>query len=208
VGQRRGAARKEIHRRGRGERRAHTGVSYSPPRHQEQQSKSALTTSGEFPALFWSRHGQITTKKKVPSVAAENTQKSPAQACSLHEGDLHTMVARLVTSCNSSKFVPRRADILENPKVKMFLVTYDLFRPGQDYTDLIEAIKQMGITWAHPQLSVWIVRSNTTAAAIRDSLLRYLDSNDKLLVCELGPEAAWSNQGQAISKWLLDNLAA
>jgi hypothetical protein len=146
--------------------------------------------------------------KKVPSVAAENTQRFPAHACSLHEGDLPNMVARHARLCNSSKFMPRRDDHLGECKMKKFLITYDLIRPGQDYTNLIEVIKRLGITWAHPQLSVWIVRTNFTAVNIRDTLLPFLDSNDKLLVCELGAEAAWSNQGQDISKWLSTNLAA
>lgn len=89
-----------------------------------------------------------------------------------------------------------------------FLITYDLNRPGQDYTNLIEAIKLLGFTWAHPELSVWMVRSNSSARAIRDALLPYLDRNDKLLVCEIGKDAAWSNLDQAVSNWLLGNLAA
>jgi len=92
--------------------------------------------------------------------------------------------------------------------MKKFLITYDLIRPGRDYTNLTEVIKRLGITWAHPQLSVWIVKTNFTAVSIRDALLPFLDSNDKVLVCELGAEAAWSNQGQEISTWLTTNLAA
>ena len=92
--------------------------------------------------------------------------------------------------------------------MKSFLITYDLCRPGQDYPNLIEAIKRNVMSWAHPQLSVWIVKSTSTAVAIRDGLLPYLDRNDKLLVWELGSDGAWSNLGQEISNWLLRNPAA
>jgi hypothetical protein len=87
-----------------------------------------------------------------------------------------------------------------------YLVGYDLNRPSQDYDDLIVAIKTLsGGTWWHNLDSTWIFRSELSAVAIRDILLRHIDQNDELLVVALTGEGAWflSTSG---SNWLLRNL--
>ena len=42
---------------------------------------------------------------------------------------------------------------------KTFLVTYDLKRPEQNYSDLYDAIKSEG-DWQHPLESTWMVKTN------------------------------------------------
>lgn len=42
---------------------------------------------------------------------------------------------------------------------KIFLITYDLKEPGQDYSELYEAIKGLG-DWQHPLESMWLVKVN------------------------------------------------
>jgi hypothetical protein len=117
------------------------------------------------------------------------------------------MVARHARLCNSSKFMPWRDDHLDYSTMKTYLITYDLYRPGQQYTGLTDAIKGSG-TWAHIQQSVWVIKSNLNAVSIRDILSAYLDQNDKLFVCELGNEAAWFGLPLEISNWLQGKLVA
>lgn len=75
--------------------------------------------------------------------------------------------------------------------MNVFLVTYDLLKQGQDYTTLIARLQQYKSL--RILLSTWLVRSNADAAAVRDDLGRYIDSNDRLMVVALTGEAAWRN---------------
>ena len=86
-----------------------------------------------------------------------------------------------------------------------YLITYDLCKPGQNYEKLYEAIKKHG-KWCHCLESIWIVKSQNSAAAIRDALLSYIDNNDKILVVKLNGEGAWKGITDECSKWLKENL--
>ena len=62
-----------------------------------------------------------------------------------------------------------------------YLITYDLNKQGQDYSDLIAAIKSFS-KCAHVQGSVWYVKSTLNTAQVRDFLKQHIDGNDSLLV--------------------------
>lgn len=72
-----------------------------------------------------------------------------------------------------------------------YLVTYDLNRPGKNYSSLISKIK--AYTNAKVCESAWIIRSNSDSAQIRDLLAQEIDTNDSLFVAKLTGEAAWRN---------------
>jgi CRISPR/Cas system-associated endoribonuclease Cas2 len=86
-----------------------------------------------------------------------------------------------------------------------YIVTYDLYKQGQNYTCLTEKLEAYGTHW-HMQQSVWIISTNETAAQIRDKLSPCLDSNDKLFVGKLSGEAAWVGYNQKITDWLKGTL--
>ncbi len=73
----------------------------------------------------------------------------------------------------------------------LFLITYDLNRPGQNYHQLIAALTQMGAK--RVLLSTWVLRrSGVSAGQIRDALRGHLiDQNDRLLVTVMGDWASW-----------------
>ena len=71
----------------------------------------------------------------------------------------------------------------------LYLVSYDLDKPGQDYPDLISRLQQLGAR--RILYSEWFLISNASAVAVRDDLLRYMDANDRILICELKNHAAW-----------------
>lgn len=64
----------------------------------------------------------------------------------------------------------------------VYLITYDLNKPGQQYESLYVAIKQVG-NWNHPLESVWFVEANNTISQVRDHLKPHIDANDKLFIC-------------------------
>jgi hypothetical protein len=92
--------------------------------------------------------------------------------------------------------------------MKTFLVSYDLDKPPQkaDYHPLIARIKE----WGGERIlySEWLVRANTTAAALRDDLKRFIDSSDGLVVLALTGEAAWSGGGVQLPNQSIKDLLA
>ena len=86
------------------------------------------------------------------------------------------------------------------------LIGYDLNRPGQNYNNLIAALKAYG-TWWHGLDSTWIVKTSSSAEQVRNSLLGHIDQNDRLLVVNItGQAAAWFGFDQTANTWLQQNL--
>lgn len=85
-----------------------------------------------------------------------------------------------------------------------YIISYDLCQPGRDYNALYCALKGFH-NWGRLTESTWAVISQKTAVEIRDYLLRYIDSNDRLIVVKGGQSAAW-NKMLANNQWLVDNL--
>ena len=89
---------------------------------------------------------------------------------------------------------------------QLHLITYDLNRPGQNYSSLFEAIRSIGANW-HPMDSVWFVRTTWTAANVRDHLLPHIDQNDTLFVSRV-TEAAWHGLRTDGATWIQQSVAA
>ncbi|MBL7727557.1 MAG: hypothetical protein JNM68_07730 [Dinghuibacter sp.] len=90
--------------------------------------------------------------------------------------------------------------------MKTYIIIYDLNQPGQDYTRLIKKIESVFECWWNHLESTWIVRTNLSAEAIRDTLLPLTDPNDELLVIGLREEAAWSGFDELANEWLTENV--
>lgn len=69
---------------------------------------------------------------------------------------------------------------------KFLLISYDLKRPGQNYSELYEEIKNSG-EWQHPLESTWIlkVHNYVTPADIYSILRPNIDDNDFLFVVDI-----------------------
>jgi len=82
------------------------------------------------------------------------------------------------------------------------LISYDLIKPGKDYTNLWNHLKAYG-NWAKPLESVWLIRTDLSAAQIRDAALNHIDQNDKILVVDMtGRASAWNNLQDDVSNWI------
>ena len=80
----------------------------------------------------------------------------------------------------------------------MLLISYDLNKPGQDYSALHNEIKKAD-TWWHHLDSTWIISTSESPEQWADKLLKHLDDNDFLLVIEICnnyqgwlPKRAWT----------------
>lgn len=69
---------------------------------------------------------------------------------------------------------------------KLFLITYDLKKPGQNYTELYDAIKNLG-DWQHPLESTWVVKVSSfiTAEDIYARIHPTMDKSDYLFVVDI-----------------------
>ncbi len=65
----------------------------------------------------------------------------------------------------------------------IYIVTYDLLKPGQDYSGLIKAISQYH--HVHPLESVWFIKSMDTSEKISEDLLKWIDTNDRIFIGEI-----------------------
>lgn len=71
---------------------------------------------------------------------------------------------------------------------RLFGVSYDLPKPGQDYPSLTTALKNLGakkILQSH-----WVLRSASTAVELREHLKPFIDSNDRLFVDQISEWAS------------------
>ena len=80
-----------------------------------------------------------------------------------------------------------------------YIVDYDLNSPGQKYSELIETISRFDCVKICK--SSWAINAPISAAEIRGFLSKYLDSGDRLIVCEITDWASW-NLPKAVTDWL------
>lgn len=86
-------------------------------------------------------------------------------------------------------------------------ISYDLYKPGQNYDAVIEEIKSLG-NWASVHKSLWYVNSSLTASQAATRVWAKMDSNDKLIVVDATTNnAAWNNLGDKVSDYIRDQWA-
>ena len=84
----------------------------------------------------------------------------------------------------------------------VYLISYTLFRPGQDYKDLHKAIKEISGIWWHHTTSAWAVESNLSAEQIYKHLSPFVDSNDDLIVLRLQGQYWGKIADSSSTNWL------
>jgi hypothetical protein len=83
----------------------------------------------------------------------------------------------------------------------VFIVAYDLNKPGQLHDKLADQLKEF--PHCHAQGSVWFIEARGPAPALRDVLRTHIDTNDKLFVDQIS--GAWAGSGMPVcGKWLND----
>jgi len=86
------------------------------------------------------------------------------------------------------------------------LIGYDLNKAGKNYDGLVTAVKACP-DWWHYLDSTWLVKTVSTAEAMRSKLSPYIDGDDELLVINVtGDAAAWLGFNKQASEWLRTNL--
>jgi hypothetical protein len=89
------------------------------------------------------------------------------------------------------------------------VVAYDLKTPNdtpENYDLIIGAIKSLFDSWCHIEQSVWLVDTQSNAAAVRQMLKDYLHSGDMMFVAPLGRAWASWNLGDKRNTWLKNRV--
>ncbi len=78
----------------------------------------------------------------------------------------------------------------------VYLVTYDLNKPGKDYSTLYAAIRRYDFIRDNGLDSVWFVSTSWTAAQIYEHLRLYLDVGDRILITQMtsGTHQGWMHK--------------
>lgn len=90
--------------------------------------------------------------------------------------------------------------------MRIYLITYDLQKPGKDYNSLYEAIKECGSEYYHALESIWLVatpeESGVNAKDIYKSIRQHIDSNDRLYIVRVDTldEQGWL--GKSVWNWI------
>lgn len=74
--------------------------------------------------------------------------------------------------------------------MSVYLVSYDLDKPGQDYPRIIAELERLGAKKV--LYSEWLLKSNSSHTQLRDHLQKFVDANDMLLVVAASA-AAWNS---------------
>lgn len=74
--------------------------------------------------------------------------------------------------------------------MQRYIISYDLYRPSDNYSDFTAQIRRMGLDWEHPLANLWIIETQYYADEIRQILSNYLHAGDKLYICEVGEDEA------------------
>ena len=86
----------------------------------------------------------------------------------------------------------------------IYMISYDLTRPGQDYKDVRDTIESLG-AWCHYLESNYLVKTSLSITDVNDKITKYLDGSDRLLVCEIvKPISGWLTKKQW--DWINSNL--
>lgn len=88
----------------------------------------------------------------------------------------------------------------------IYLITYDLNSPGQNYTDLLEFIRSYGTAHHSLMRSSWLIYDPTrNANELFNLLCRFIDQNDRLFVSEVTENfQGWLNSD--VNEWLNTTL--
>ena len=87
--------------------------------------------------------------------------------------------------------------------MSVLLITYDLNKPGQDYSDFIDTFKKY--SWARLSESSYAIKTSKSPSIIRDELSPHMDKNDYVYVITLSKP--YSGFGpKKVNTWLDENL--
>ena len=87
----------------------------------------------------------------------------------------------------------------------LYLITYDLKKPQQNFTELFKALKSTGKWWHHLD-STWLVQSSEVIEVFTNRVKGKIGQNDSLLVVEITNDSYKGWLTQKAWDWLRNNI--
>ena len=84
-------------------------------------------------------------------------------------------------------------------------VNEDLRKPGRDYQPVYEYIKGHP-GWCHSLDSCWLIRTEKTAADVRDELMELVDSSDEVATFDVTQDLWATNFSDKRTEWLKNQM--
>lgn len=86
----------------------------------------------------------------------------------------------------------------------VYLITYDLNKPGKEYRNLYSALRQFDYIRDNGLDSVWFISTSWSASQVYNFLHSYIDSSDRIFVTKLhrgeGEHEGWLHKD--MWKWI------
>lgn len=78
----------------------------------------------------------------------------------------------------------------------VYLVTYDLNKPGKDYSNLYAALRQYQYIRDNNLDSVWFVSTSWTVSEIYEHLRHHMDTSDRIVITQMrtGEHQGWMHK--------------
>ncbi len=86
----------------------------------------------------------------------------------------------------------------------IYLITYDLKKPGKDYTSLHNTIKTAS-TWWHYLESTWIIKTDRPVEYWSDKIRSITDGNDNFLIVDITQQKRQGWLPQKAWEWIRKN---
>lgn len=86
----------------------------------------------------------------------------------------------------------------------VYLVTYQLNAPGQEYDDLYEAIEVYD--HINPINTIYFISTDDGAVDVKNDLKQYMDSNDDLIVVEIKQHWGMTGVSTEEGDWIRDRI--
>jgi hypothetical protein len=87
--------------------------------------------------------------------------------------------------------------------MSILLITYDLNKPGQDYSDFIDTFKKY--SWARLSESSYAIETSKRPQTIYNELSPHMDKNDQVYIITLSkPLSYWGDK--KVNEWLENHL--
>jgi hypothetical protein len=86
----------------------------------------------------------------------------------------------------------------------IYLISYDLRKPGRDYTSLHNAIKSAP-TWWHYIESTWIIKTEKSIEDWYNKIRATTDSNDSFIIVDITKQNRQGWLPQKAWEWIREN---
>jgi hypothetical protein len=89
--------------------------------------------------------------------------------------------------------------------MKTIQVNYDLSEPGRNHDGLLKYLSSFA-RWTRVLDSMWIIRTTKSEETVRDELMRFVDSNDRVVVLDVTEDSWAANFTSDSTNWMYSNM--